>query len=187
MDDNRENLWTIISARRKAYLWVYFAQTLGWLVAVIIYEAAYAPREVALKHAINTAVTMSFIAPGVFISTVFLVEVAYDSAKWLIIRGGEFMGLLFTPARNKYVVLGEERGEARGEARGIAIGEERGEARGIAIGEERGEARGEARTVARFADWLARKEQAEKEGKDFTEPPPFLNGNSAADKDNAQR
>ena len=167
MDDDRENLWTIISARRKAYLWVYFAQTLGWLVAVIIYEAAYAPREVPLKHAINTAVTMSFIAPGVFISTVFLVEVAYDSAKWLIIRGGEFMGLLFTPARNKYVVLGEERG--------------------IAIGEERGEARGQARTVALFADWLARKEQAEKEGKDFTEPPPFLNGNGADDKDNSQR
>ena len=57
------------------------------------------------------------------------------------------MGLLFTPARNKYVVLGEERGEAR--------------------------------TAARFADWLARKEQAEKEGRDFTEPPPFLNGNGA--------
>ena len=163
MNDNRENLWTIISARRKAYLWVYFAQTLWWLVAVIIYEAAYAPREVALKHAINTAVTMSFIAPGVFISTVFLVEVAYDSAKWLIIRGGEFMGLLFTPARNKYVVLGEERGEARG----IAIGE--------------------SRAAARFADWLARKEQAEKEGKDFTEPPPFLNGNGSDDKHNSQR
>ena len=163
MDDNRENLWTIISARRKAYLWVYFAQTLGWLVAVIIYEAAYAPREVPLKHAINTAVTMSFIAPGVFISTVFLVEVAYDCAKWLIIRGGEFMGLLFTPARNKYVVLGEERGEARG----IAIGE--------------------SRAATRFADWLARKEQAEKEGRDFNEPPPFLNGNGTDDKDNPQR
>lgn len=174
MNDDRENLWTIISARRKAYLWVYFAQTLGWLAAVIIYEAAYAPREVPLKHAIDTAVTMSFIAPGVFISTVFLVEVAYDSAKWLIIRGGEFMGLLFTPARNKYVVLGEERGEARG----IAIGEERGEERGIALGEER--------AVACFADWFARKEQAEKEGREFNEPPPFLNGSGADDKRNSQ-
>ena len=69
------------------------------------------------------------------------------------------MGLLFTPARNKYVVLGEERGEARGEAR----------------------------AVARFADWFARKEQAEKEGRDFTEPPPFLNGNGTSDKGNSQR
>ena len=68
------------------------------------------------------------------------------------------MGLIFTPARNKYVVLGEERGEARG----------------IAIGEER--------AVSRFADWFARKEQAEKEGRDFTEPPPFLNGNGTDDK-----
>ena len=77
------------------------------------------------------------------------------------------MGLLFTPARNKYVVLGEERG--------------------IAIGEERGEARGEARAVSRFADWFARKEQSEKEGRDFTEPPPFLNGNGADDTRNPQR
>ncbi len=81
------------------------------------------------------------------------------------------MGLLFTPARNKYVVLGEERGEARGVARG--------EARGIAIGE--------SRAAARFADWFARKEQAEKDGKDFTEPPPFLNGNGSDDKHNSQR
>ena len=73
------------------------------------------------------------------------------------------MGLLFTPARNKYVVLGEERGEARG----IAIGE--------------------SRATARFADWLARKEQAEKDGKDFTESPPFLNGNGSDDKHNSQR
>ena len=68
------------------------------------------------------------------------------------------MGLLFTPARNKYVVLGEERGEARGEAR----------------------------AVARFADWFARKEQAEKEGREFNEPPPFLNGNGADDTHNPQ-
>ena len=77
------------------------------------------------------------------------------------------MGLLFTPARNKYVVLGEERGEARGEERGIALGE--------------------ARAVARFADWFARKEQAEKEGRDFNEPPPFLDSNGSTGKDNSQR
>ena len=72
------------------------------------------------------------------------------------------MGLLFTPARNKYVMLGE----ARGEARGKAIGE--------------------ARAVSRFADWFARKEQAEKEGREFNEPPPFLNGNGGGDKHNSQ-
>ena len=76
------------------------------------------------------------------------------------------MGLLFTPARNKYIVMGEKRGYARG----IAIGE----------------ARGYVRAAARFADWFARKEQAEKEGRDFTEPPPFLNGNGADDKRNSQ-
>ena len=77
-------------------------------------------------------------------------NVAYDCAKWLIILGWDFMGLLFTPAGNKYIVMGEKRGFARG----IAIGE--------------------ARAIARFADWLACKEQAEKDGRAFTEPPPFL-------------
>ena len=85
-------------------------------------------------------------------------EVAYDSAKWLIIRRWEFMGLLFTPARNKYIVMGEKRGFARG----------------FAIGYVRGYARGYARVAARFAAWFARKDQAEKDGRAFTEPPPFL-------------
>ena len=65
------------------------------------------------------------------------------------------MELLFTPARNKYIVMGEKRGEAR--------------------------------VVARFADWFARKEQAEKDGRAFTEPPPFLSATESADNHNPQR
>ena len=68
------------------------------------------------------------------------------------------MGLLFTPARNKYIVMGEKRGEARGEARAIA----------------------------RFAAWFARKEQAEKESRAFTEPPPFLTTTESDAKGNPQ-
>ena len=83
------------------------------------------------------------------------------------------MGLLFTPARNKYIVMGEKRGFAIGYARGFA----NGYARAIA----RGEARGYARAVARFAAWFARKEQAEKDGRPFTELPPFLSATESAD------
>ena len=77
------------------------------------------------------------------------------------------MGLLFTPARNKYIVMGEKRGYARGIARGEAIGE--------------------ARAIARFAAWFARKEQAERAGRTFTEPPPFLSAIEPADNHNPHR
>ena len=70
------------------------------------------------------------------------------------------MGLLFTPARNKYIVMGEKRGFARG----IAIGE--------------------ARVATRFAAWFARKAQAESAGRPFTEPPPFLTTTESADNHN---
>ena len=80
------------------------------------------------------------------------------------------MGLLFTPARNKYIVMGEKRGFAIGYARGFA----------------NGYARGEARAIARAAGWFARKEQAESAGRPFTEPPPFLNANRSADNHNPQ-
>ena len=69
------------------------------------------------------------------------------------------MGLLFTPARNKYIVMGEKRGYARGEAR----------------------------VIARFAAWFARKEQAEKDGRAFTEPPPFLIATESSHNHNPQR
>ena len=92
------------------------------------------------------------------------------------------MGLLFTPARNKYIVMGEKRGFARGFAIGYARGFAIGYARAIARGEERGE----ARVVARFAAWFARKEQAEKDGRAFTEPPPFLSATESSHNHNPQ-
>ena len=66
------------------------------------------------------------------------------------------MGLLFTPKSAKEIL--QERGEKIGEERGLRTGEERGV----------------ARANSEFADWYARMKQAEREGKNFNEPPPFL-------------
>ena len=82
--------------------------------------------------------------------------------------------------------IGEKRGEERGEERGIAIGEERGiaigEERGIAIGEKRGEERGFAAANARWEGWWQRRQEAERRGEPFDEPPPSANHrNGAAD------
>ncbi len=151
MTDDRESLLTTLRSRRKLYLWFYFIQIAAWLAIVVIYEVEYAQSAHAIKHAIDIAVTMSFIAPGVFVSTIFLVDVVMDSIK----KGWGLMGLLFTPKSAKEILL--ERGEK--------------------IGEARGEARGEKRANAVFAAWYAEMQQALKEGRDFNEPPPFLDDN----------
>ena len=70
------------------------------------------------------------------------------------------MGILFKPVRNKY--------EARGEARGRAAGRAEGEARG-------------AESALRAAsEWHARMERARREGREFSEPPPWENVNGKA-------
>ena len=109
------------------------------MTLVIIYELSYAEPAPAIKHAIDIAVTMSFIAPGAFVSTMFLVDVVMDSIR----KGWGLMGLLFTPKSAKEIL----------------------------------QERGEKRANAEAADWYARMKQAEKEGKDFNEPPPFLDDN----------
>ena len=50
------------------------------------------------------------------------------------------------------------------------------------IWEERGFKKGVKRAKAESADWYSRMKQAEREGRDFNEPPPFLD-----DSDNEHR
>ena len=76
------------------------------------------------------------------------------------------MGILFKPVRNKYVAQGVEQGRAEGRAEG--------EARGRA----EGEVRGRAELMSEISEWHARMERARREGREFSEPPPWesLNG-----------
>lgn len=151
MSGDRESLLTTLRSRRKLYLWLYFLQIVIWLTVVVIYEGSYAEPAPTIKHAIDIAVTMSFIAPGVFVSTVFFVDVVIDGIIYLAKRGWETMGLLFTPRKVRNIW--QERGEKIGEERGIE------------------------RSNAESADWYTRMKQAEREGREFNEPPPFLEDN----------
>ena len=118
MSGDRESLLTTLRSRRRLYLWLYFIQIVAWLTVVIIYEVSYAEPAPTIKHAIDIAVTMSFIAPGVFVSTVFLVDVVIDGVIDLAKRGWEIMGLLFTPrkVRNIWQERGLKIGESRAKA-----------------------------------------------------------------------
>ena len=158
MSDDREGLLTTLRSRRRLYLWLYFVQIMAWLAVVIIYEVSYADPAPTIKHAIDIAVTMSFIAPGVFVSTIFLVDVVIDGIVELAKKGWELMGLLFTPRKVRN------------------IWQERGFKKGVESTQAKAEAE-IAYTKAEATDWYSRMKQAEKEGRDFNEPPPFLDDN----------
>ena len=163
------------------YMRLYFAQVAAWLAAVVVYEAAYAPDAPLLKHAIDGGVTMSFLAYGSLVTSVIVVDVTQAAYQ----KGKELMGILLGPVKNKFEARGEERGEARGRREGEALGEARGIREGLARGEERGEARGRregaelgrregaAIMAARSAAWFADMKRAQKEGREFNEPPPW--------------
>ncbi len=139
------------------YMRLYFAQVAAWLAAVIIYETAYAPAAPLLKHIIDGGVTISFLAYGSLVSSVIVVDVTQTAYQ----KGKELMGILLTPAKNKF----EARGEERGRREGIALGQREGEARG--------RRKGEAIMAARSAAWFADMQLAQKEGREFNEPPPW--------------
>ena len=139
------------------YMRLYFAQIAAWLTAVIIYETAYAPAAPLLKHIIDGGVTISFLAYGSLVSSVIIVDVTQTAYQ----KGKELMGILLTPAKNKF----EARGEERGRREGIALGQREGEARG--------RREGAAIMAARSAAWFADMKQAQKEGREFNEPPPW--------------
>ena len=147
------------------YMRLYFAQIAVWLAAVVVYETAYAPAAPLLKHIIDGGVTMSFLAYGSLVSSVIAVDVTQTAYQ----KGKELMGILLTPAKNKF----EARGEERGRREGIVLGQREGEARGRREGEARGRREGAAIMAARSAAWFADMQQAQKEGRDFNEPPPW--------------
>ena len=131
------------------------------LAAIIIYETAYAPAAPLLKHLIDGGVAMSFLAYGSLVSSVIAVDVTQTAYQ----KGKELMGILLTPAKNKFEAIGEARGRREGEALG--------EARGRREGETRGRREGAAIMAARSAAWFADMQQAQKEGREFNEPPPW--------------
>ena len=175
------------------YMRLYFAQVAAWLAAVVVYEAAYAPDAPLLKRFIDGGVTMSFLAYGSLVTSVIVVDVTQAAYQ----KGKELMGILLGPVKNKFEARGEERGlreglargEARGEARGfrdgLARGEERGRREGAEIGwregaeigrregAELGRREGAAIMAARSAAWFTDMKRAQKEGREFNEPPPW--------------
>ena len=88
------------------YKRLYFVQVAAWLTITTFYEVAYAPDASLLKHIIDGGVAMSFLAYGSLVSAVIVVDVVNAIYE----RGKELMGILITPARNKFEAQAEARG-----------------------------------------------------------------------------
>ena len=80
----------------------------------------------------------------------------------------------------KFVEPLKQRQRAEGMAKGLAEGREEGRAEGIAEGLSEGKAQGRAELRAEIMDWLRRKEEHEREGKEFNEPMPGLEEDDSA-------
>ena len=116
--NEREGLLTTIRARRKWYLSLYFLQISGWLVLVVVNEVYYSnSTDIISQRVLNSAVTMSFIGQGTLVTTILLIDVIFDGCRYLIEKGGELMGLLFSPVKNRFFTEGEKKGQKQANAR----------------------------------------------------------------------
>ena len=161
--DEREGLLTTIRARRKWYLVLYFLLIGSCLIIGMMTD--FKPADSLSRHILDAIVTMNSVAVGALVATIFLIDVVFDGGRYLIGKGGEIMGLLFSPVKNRFVAQGVAQGIAEGVAQGLA----QGVAEGIAQGEKKADARLEA--------WLASNPEIQKlidEGK--AKAPPTLNG-----------
>ena len=157
--DEREGLLTTIRARRKWYLALYFLLIGSWLIIDMMTDFNLA--DSLSRRILDAIVTVNSVAVGALVTTIFLIDVVFDGCRYLIGKGGEIMGLLFSPVKNRFVAQGIAEGVAQGVAEGIA--------QGITQGEQKADARLEA--------WLASNPEIQKMvDKGEVTPPPTLNG-----------
>ena len=153
--DEREGLLTTIRARRKWYLALYFLLIGSWLIIDMMTDFNLA--DSLSRRILDAIVTVNSVAVGALVTTIFLIDVVFDGCRYLIGKGGEIMGLLFSPVKNRFVAQGVAQGIAEGVAQGVAEGEQKAD--------------------ARLEAWLASNPEIQKMvDKGEVTPPPTLNG-----------
>ena len=95
----------------------------------------------------------------------------------MIILPADYLSQKFVePLKERQRAAGRAKGLAEGRAEGRAVGIAEGLAEGRAVGK----AQGRAELRAEIMDWLRRKEEHEREGKEFNEPMPGLEEDDSA-------
>ena len=157
---SRQAVWGVPPEWRIYFLIIFTIKMAAWAALVIRHELTYGDHATGMDLAMAVVDETTDAMPLFVFTTILMLEM------------GAGLMITYNYLYNKIVqrvIDGHiAEGEAIGEERGIAIGEERG----IAIGEARGKAETEARMHAQFVAWLARKEDAERQGLPFDEPMP---------------
>ncbi len=113
-NNEREGLLTTIRARREWYLALFFLQMACWAFVVFVNEVRNGePADSMAKRIQESAVIMAFIGQGTVATTILLIDVVYDGLCKVCVKGGEIVGLLFSPSRNRFVVEGEKKSDEK--------------------------------------------------------------------------
>ena len=163
-DRSRHPVWGIPPEWRIYFLVIFAVKMSVWTALVIRHELAYGGHATGMHAAIAVMDSAADAAPVFAATTILMLEIGAG----LMITYNYLYNKIVQRVIDGHIAEGRAQGIVEGEERGIAIGEERGEARGRAAGI----AETEARMRAQFAEWLARKEAAERLGVPFDEPMP---------------
>ena len=159
-EGSRQAVWGLPPEWRIYFLIIFTIKMSAWTALVIRHELAPGRHATGMDAAKAVMDSAADAVPVFAVTTILMLEIGAG----LMITYNYLYNKIVQPVIDGHIeegiAIGEERGEARGEARGIAIGE------------ARGKAETEARMHAQFVDWLARKENAERQGLPFDEPMP---------------
>ena len=112
---------------------------------------------------------------------------AMEAFRIMIILPADYLTQKFVePLRERQRQEGREEGIREGREEGIAAGREEGREEGIAAGRqegrEEGRAAGRAELRSEMLEWLRRRDEAQSQGLEFTEPMPGLDLNGSVER-----
>ena len=141
---DREGFWGILQSRRGSYLRAYLLWTAYFLVCAFLKDWWYAEPANPPFWELSLNIADSMFAPVAIgiPASIFMVEAVWDGLKILKKKGESLMGLIFKDFENKWVKKGREQGLEQGREQ----------------------------EYERMTEYF--KEQARKQGVEYTPPPP---------------
>ena len=178
----RESLWSVGRKWLPWCLGLIFALTIGWVALIAWDEVAYGRHESALTMGIAVVKEAAPAQPLIVVCAIFITTVL-DMAGGLAVVTAKFLTDKFLEPRRERLRQqtlkeGYEMGVEQGLEQGLEQGREQGHEQGLEQGREQGleegRAEGEEAMLRRWTEWNNRRQEAERKGDPFNEPPPGL-------------
>jgi hypothetical protein len=137
-----------------------FALTIGWVAFVARSEVVSGQHDSISETAIAVVNRSALATPLIILFSMFIITFLDSVGGLLVVTYRYLSDKFLEPQREK--IRAKARAEARAE----------GKAAGLAAGRAAGLAAGRAEERRMWEDWFRRREEAEKKGEPFDEPPP---------------